>query len=1004
VTLVFCDVTDSTPLGERLDSEALRGVWSRYHETAREVLERHGGTIEKFVGDAVLAVFGIPIVHEDDALRAVRAAAELRDELARLNDELEREFGVRIGVRTGVNTGEVFAGDPSQGDPFATGDAVVVAKRLEALAGPGEILVGDATMRLVRDAVTAEPLPGLALKGKTELVDAWRLLAVDPDASGVARRLDSPLVGRGAELERLRAELERAAAERACRVVTIVGEPGVGKSRLAVELTAGTGALVLEGRCLPYGHGITYWPLVEMTRRLDLDAALAGQPDAELVCGRLLEATGRAEPRSRSDELYWAVRRLLETLARDRPVIAVLDDVQWAEPAFLDLVEYLAGWSRDGPVLVCCLARPDLTEVRPSWAAIGTTIELAPLGRDDSRQLLENLAGPLDPEAAEAVGRATGGNPLFLEEMLRMLVEDGVLVERDGVLEPLAEVGTLRVPETVQAVLAARLDLLGAEELAVLQRAAVIGQVFWWGAVADLSPPEEAQAVPGRLQALVRKGLVRPDRRTFAGEDGFRFGHILIRDAAYDSMPKRLRAELHERFAGWVEERAGDGPELDEIVGQHREQAYRLRIELGPAGLAERELAERAASALARAGRRALARDDAHAAVSLLTRAAALRPGDPALLVELAEAHFETGDLTEAERSNGEAAAAARRSGDARSGLAAQLSSRMIGLLVRSEGGADEIAAEVNRALPTFEQAGDDATVARLLSRLAAAYWWRCRVVPMEATLERALEHARRAGDDRQRADIAVRLGIAAVVGPLPVPDARARLDRLLAETAEETAARGLLLVSSGLLAAMAGDVADARQRCAEGRRILAALGRTVGAARITTWTSAVEFFAGDPAAAERELRPALACLEEAGELANLASLAAQLAETLHAQGHHDEALAASTTSEAAASEDDVHAQIAWRAARAKALASLGRRADAEAVARAAVDLAATTDSPVLAADAMLALATALGGGDEGRAVACRALALYEEKGSVVAAERARALTATGARTASTPG
>ncbi|MHB1243757.1 MAG: adenylate/guanylate cyclase domain-containing protein, partial [Gaiellaceae bacterium] len=219
VTLVFCDVAGSTPLGERLDPEALRGVWSRYHETAREVLERHGGTIEKFVGDAVMAAFGIPVVHEDDALRAVRAAAELREELAALNDELDREFGVRIEVRTGVNTGEVIAGDPAQGDPFATGDAVVVAQRLEAAAGPGEILVGDATMRLVRDAVAAEPLPALALKGKADPVDAWRLLAVDPDASGVARRLDSTLVGRDQELGLLRAELDRAVAERAVRVV-----------------------------------------------------------------------------------------------------------------------------------------------------------------------------------------------------------------------------------------------------------------------------------------------------------------------------------------------------------------------------------------------------------------------------------------------------------------------------------------------------------------------------------------------------------------------------------------------------------------------------------------------------------------------------------------------------------------------------------------------------------------------------------------------------------------
>src|SRR6188472_315948 len=225
VTLVFCDVADSTPLGEQLDPEALRGVWSRYHDKAREVLERHGGTIEKFVGDAVLAVFGIPVVHEDDALRAVRAAVELRGELARLNDELEAAFGVRIGVRTGVHTGEVFAGDPSQGDPFATGDAVVVAQRLEATATAGEILVGDATIRLVRDAVTAEQMPPLELKGKSEPVAAWRLLDVEAEAAGVARRLDSPIVGREAELEALLAELERTVADRACRIVTIVGEP-----------------------------------------------------------------------------------------------------------------------------------------------------------------------------------------------------------------------------------------------------------------------------------------------------------------------------------------------------------------------------------------------------------------------------------------------------------------------------------------------------------------------------------------------------------------------------------------------------------------------------------------------------------------------------------------------------------------------------------------------------------------------------------------------------------
>ena len=509
VTLVFCDVADSTPLGEQLDPEALRGVWSRYHETARAVLERHGGTIEKFVGDAVLAVFGIPVVHEDDALRAVRAAVELRGELERLNDELEQAYGVRIGVRTGVHTGEVFAGDPAQGDPFATGDAVVVAQRLEATAAAGEILVGDATIRLVRDAVTVEPVPALVAEGK---VRARRRLAPARRRAGRGRR--------GAEAG-LAARRPRGRARRAAgRARARDGRPllpdrhdrrRAGRRQVAARGRAGRDrgedALVLEGRCLPYGNGITYWPLVEVVRDLDLDLILGGEPDGETAHERMLEAVGRAEPRSRSDELYWAVRRLLETLARERPVVVVLDDVQWAEPAFLDLVEYLAGWSRDAPILVCCLARREFAEMRPA----GDDDPLVAAAARGRAPLLENLAGPLDPEAADAVGRATGGNPLFLEEMVRMLVENGGLVERDGRLEPRA-VDSLRVPDTVQAVLAARLDRLDDDERAVLQRAAVIGQVFWWGAVADLSPPEDVGAVAGPLQALVRKGLISPTR------------------------------------------------------------------------------------------------------------------------------------------------------------------------------------------------------------------------------------------------------------------------------------------------------------------------------------------------------------------------------------------------------------------------------------------------------------------------------------------------------------
>ncbi len=1003
VTLVFCDVADSTPLGEQLDPEALRGVWSRYHETAQVVLERHGGTIEKFVGDAVLAVFGIPVVHEDDALRAVRAAVELRGELARLNDELERAFGIRIGVRTGVHTGEVFAGDPAQGDPFATGDAVVVAQRLEATATPGEILVGDATIRLVRDAVTVEQVPALELKGKSEPVDAWRLLDVEPEAAGVARRMDSPLVGRGAELDALLAELERVVADRACRIVTIVGEPGVGKSRLAAELIASAGedTLALEGRCLPYGNGITYWPLVEVVRDLDLERVLGGEPDGVTAHERILEAVGRAEPRSRSDELYWAIRHLLETLARERPLVLVLDDIQWAEPAFLDLVEYLAGWSRDAPILVCCLARPDLAEVRPAWA--GTTIQLSPLPREHARTLLENLAGPLDPEAADAVGRATGGNPLFLEEMLRMLVEDGVLVERDGRLEPLAAVDSLRVPETVQAVLAARLDRLDEAELSVLQRAAVIGQVFWWGAVADLSPPEEVGEVAGRLQALVRKGLIKPDVRTFAGEDGFRFGHILIRDAAYDSISKQLRSELHERFAAWAEQR--EGSELDEIIGHHLEQARSFRLELGPAGPVEAALAARAADRLTRAGRRALIRGDASAASGLLGRAAALEP-TPERLLDLADAQMQLGLAGEAEWTFERAVEGAVAAGDERSAVRARLGLARIGFLSRGELQMDELAAEVARALPAFEAGGDDATVARLLAQLAEAYWWRCQIVPMQDALERALAHARRAGDERLEANVAVQFGFAAIIGPLPVEDGRRSIARTVEHMSEDTSAKGMLLLIAAFLAAMAGDFDEARRQAAAGTEILDSLGRSVGLAAISTWTSAIDLLAGDGAAAEQALRDALAQLERAGQVANLASVAAQLAETLVAEGRFEEAARFAATSERNAASEDIHAQIAWRVARAKASAGLGAGARAETVAREAVELATATDSPYFAAEALEALAaslTASGRDSEAGLAAAGALELYEAKGNVVAAGRLRADRGAG-RTASTPG
>ena len=974
VTLVFCDVADSTPLGERLDPEALRGVWSRYHETARDVLERHGGTIEKFVGDAVLGVFGIPVVHEDDALRAVRAAVELRDELARLNDELGHVYGVRIDVRTGINTGEVFAGDPAHGDPFATGDAVVVAQRLEANAAGGEILVGDPTIRLVRAAVTAEQIQPLVLKGKSEPIAAWRLLDVEPGVAGVSRRMDSPFVDRHAELARLREEFARADTERTCRVVTVLGEPGVGKSRLAAELVASVAepTLVLEGRCLPYGKGVTYWPLVEIVDGLDLERVLAGEPDGEIVRRRLLEAVGRADPTSRSDELYWAVRRLLETLARERTVVVVLDDVQWAEPAFLDLIEYLAGWSRDAPILLCCLARSDLAELRPSLAG-SVTIEVAPLAQGDARELLENLAGPLDPAAAAAVGRATGGNPLFLEEMLRMLVEDGVLVEHNGRLQSLEEVESLRVPETVQAVLAARLALLDAAELAVLQRAAVIGQVFWWGAVADLTPTEQRGGVAAQLQALVRKGLVRPDLRTFAGEDGFRFGHILIRDATYESMPKRLRGELHERFADWVEERAGEA-DLDEILGHHLEQAYAYSVELGSRGEREAALAERASMTLSRAGRRALAREDPHAAVTLLGRALDLLDPEAtdvaALRLDRAGALYRAGDYA------GAVALFERLlADDVPAGVGASAGLELaFARMASGDGSVGEVLEAADRAATTFAELGDQAGLAQTWFSVAMQFFWRGLMAQMEGAAVHALEHARAAGDERYESAALNAICIALCYGPTHA-DAAAAQCRDLLERSEEIGGGAVPLFLLAGLEAMRGRPAKAWELYERG------VARGVAGMRTGVPVYAQPLFELDPHRAEPELRQTIRTLDAQGIRTGRETAVIMLAEALLAIGAHDEAAMLMATRLPPDPTEDVATRILWLRAEARV------DADGQGAARAreAVALAREAESPHFLAGTLAVLAS-LVAGVERDAAATEALALYDAKGNTAGA------------------
>jgi class 3 adenylate cyclase/tetratricopeptide (TPR) repeat protein len=646
VTVVFADMAGSTAIGERLDPEALRRVQARYFDAMAGVIERHGGTVEKYIGDAVMAVFGIPRLHEDDPLRAVRAAEGMQRALELLNDDLRTDHGVEVRIRIGVNTGEVVSGDPGAGQRLVTGDTVNVAARLEQAAGAGEVLIGGSTHRLVKDAVRVETVAPLELKGKSERVPAFRLLEVLPDTAGHVRNLDAPMVGRDKELEILRQALRRVVDERTSHLFTLLGAAGVGKSRLVREFLAGAAdtadSRILRGRCLSYGEGIIYYALAEIVRdaaglpqgtgaatvRSTVEALLDGVDDAATIAGALGGVLGWAEPAG-AEDTAWAARKLFEHLARSQPLVVVIDDLHWAEPLLLDLVEHLADWTRDAPVLLLVLARPELLELRSGWGGgkvNATTILLEPLPGDAATELLDNLLGENDLPAAarERILAAADGNPLFVEEMVGMLIDDGLLRFDGRMWRAVEDLADLTVPPTIQLLLAARLDRLDAEERAVMERGAVEGKVFHAGAVTSLVPEGLRAQVRPRLLTLARKELIRPDRPEFAGEDAFRFRHLLIRDAAYQAMPKEQRADLHERFAGWLQGASGERhDDYVEILGHHLEQAWRYRRELGVDDQATRSLGNRAGAALRTSADRSMTRGDLPTATHLLERAVA---------------------------------------------------------------------------------------------------------------------------------------------------------------------------------------------------------------------------------------------------------------------------------------------------------------------------------------------------------------------------------------------
>ena len=1019
--MLFCDVTGSTAMGERLDPESMRQVMSRYFDEIRRCIEHHGGTVEKFVGDAVMAAFGIPVLHEDDAMRAVRAAGEMKTALTALEAELEREWDVKIQSRTGVNTGEVVAGDISGGSTFATGDTVNVAARLEQACPPGEVYIGETTYRMVRDAVTVEAVEPLTLKGKAEPVPAYRLVEVTPDAPGLARRLESPIVGREAQLAELLEIFERAEKERSCQLVTVSAPAGAGKSRLTKEFVdAARGrATVLEGRCIPYGEGITYFPLAVMLRSLcgidDEDtrdearakilAVLPEGEEAELVCARLAGAIGLDDMLARPEEISWAVRRLLEALAAERPVLVVFDDIHWAEPTFLNLIEYVATFSRGAPIVVHCPARPELAESLPGWGSAlpnAHSIVLEPLGDDACSLLIANLLGEdVSADIGARIVSAAEGNPLFVEEMLRMLIDDGLLQRLDG-RWVIRDDSQVTIPPSIEALLSARLDRLEPRERAVLQRGAVIGRIFGWDAVSELSDAADRAHVGASLQTLVRKELIQPDSGSI-GEDAFRFSHILIRDASYRGIPKETRSNLHERFANFLEQRIGErAAEYEEIIGYHFEQAYEQRLGLGPLTDATLLLRDRGRDRLESAGHRAQLRGDLPAAVKLFERAVALSDPESTERIEILSRQgsiaWQLGQLEEAENLLDVAFEQAGEAGNASLSGRVEVAREFVRLQRDPEGRSDAIIELVDRVTPIFEAGGDELGLARAWRLRSEVDRLVCHFGLEAEGLERALAHAERAGDRRETTEIRIWLCTSLIYGPTPVPVAIERVRSLLELGQGVRWMEAAVLGGLGYLEAMGGRPDEGRVLYGRSRAIYEELGMSFVLAARAILPAGIEAMAGELEAAERELMVGYEALSAIGENELRSTVAATLAHTLFELGRDDEAESYADIAAEIAADDDVFSQVLWRGARAKAVARRDGEPAAEDLARSAVALAAPTDCLSLHGQALLDLAevlTLLGRGTEAPGVVSAAVALLHRKGDVPGVRRAAELMGT---------
>jgi tetratricopeptide (TPR) repeat protein len=969
------------------------------------VVERYGGKVEHLAGDGVMGVFGADRAHGDDALRAVAAATAMLEELDALNEEIGARVSEPLRMRVGVNTGTIVVGRTVAGRAVSVGDPMNVAARLQAHAPVGEVLIGSETYDLVAREIDTEPAGELELRGRQEPMHAYTVVSIADQRASVPLA-ERPLVGRGRELGLLTVAFERSAARGSCEFVSVLGDAGVGKSRLVAELTERyrDRATLLVGRCLSYGEGITYWALTEMVRRAvgiqeddstderraKLAAAVADDPDGESIARHLAQLLGLDPAADPGEQTAWAVRRLLEITASRGPVIAVFDDLQWAEPTLTDLLLELTR-QVEGPVLIVCMARFDLLERAPEWeSTCPTSIALTPLSTHDSEELVAELAGESVPEGLRAkLVELAAGNPLFIEQALQMLVDDGAL---DG------DPSEIAVPPTVEAILAARVDNLSRAERVCAECAAVIGMEFWARSLSELV----GEAGRRSIDSLRHKLVIEPVRRPGGRGDMLRFRHLLLRDAVYEAIPKARRAKLHEGVAAWLEEWFEDRiGEVEEIVGYHYETAARYSSQLLTGGDESGRLASRAVEHLSAAGRRAAARqDDAQAAGFFARVVALLGEGDPTRLeplLELGTALVRGGDTQRAESVLADARRAAASADDPRLDAEVRVLEVNLRRLTNPRWWAANGRTEAGELARIFREAGDEAGAAKAWHLVGKAHSDRGEQAAAQEAFEHALEYARRVDAPGVEAWIRYWLLQAAVFGPTPCLDVieRARDDLGWARSQNNRSLEGSVLTRMGEMLARAGRIPDAQDAFAEARAVFADLGRRSHLAYMPISTAAVEPLASDPVGAERELRFAYDFFAGLGADHINATVGPMLAAALVPQGKIVEAIALTEQAERTAAPDDLDGQVKWRLARAAARMVESDHADAERLAREAVALAERTDSVLLHADALAGLGYGLiAAGAMGEAVEpCNcAIELYADKGDVVSASRWQAV------------